>query len=82
MITEFTSPFTGNTYEVVANTHKRMAADWYNNVPLHEVEVTEYVFSRDGKRAFTTLTLEEDFLNAIVGEQEGIYKGWTTSRFD
>jgi hypothetical protein len=82
MITQFTSPFTGNTYEVATVTHKRMKGDWYNNEPLREVEVTEYVFSLDGKRRFTTLTLEEQFLNAIVGEQEGHYKGWTTSRFD
>ena len=73
---------TGNVYDVTEVTHKRMKGDWYANEPLREVEVTEYVFFLDGKRQFSTYETDEKFLNAIVGEHEGLYSPWMTSRFD
>ena len=78
----YTSPFTGKVYEVTTRTHTRAVGDWYNNEPLRQVEVTEYIFSDGANRKFTTFQLDENYLKATVGEIEGIYAAWPTSPRD
>jgi hypothetical protein len=82
MFTQYTSPFTGKVYEVTTRTHTRAVGNWYNNEPLRQVEVTEYIFSDGANRKFTTFDLDENHLKSTVGEIEGIFGGWATSARD
>jgi len=78
--TTYTSPFSGKTFKVLTETDWRQAWDaegnayknWYNT----------YSFFYQGDKVLTTLSLDENHLKATFGELEGVYKAWTTSRYD
>lgn len=81
--TTYTSPHTGKVYDIVEVQQSRVSYREYMNPATKYIkEYTEFQFFDQGKKVTFTYDLDEKNLANVFGEIEGIYAGWSTSRFD
>lgn len=80
---QYTSPHTGNVYDIVPTLQTRVAyMEPGNGATRYIREYTQYDFYRNGQQVTFTFDLDEKHLSDIFGEIEGVYAPWSTSRFD
>ena len=79
----YTSPHTGNVYEIVEVSQSRVDYREFMNPETKYIRhYTQYDFYKDGKRITFTFDLDEKRLSDTFGEIEGVYASPWTSRFD
>lgn len=76
----YTSPFTDTTYSIVPDTFWHQS--WDENGNPYKASYTEYSLYHNDKLVLKTFSIDENVLKASVGEYEGAYAAWSTSRFD
>ena len=79
----YTSPHTGRVYNVTATTESRSVWLEPGNSATHYIrEYTNYDFFFEGEKVFFTSNFDENYLNGVFGEIEGIYASPWTSHLD